>query len=824
MTDPTLPPEDLNQLVDRMTLEEQVSLLSGQDFWSVNPIERLGVGTLRVTDGPNGARGAGNGGSIMEGIPAACFPCGIALGATWDVDLIGEIGAALAQEVKTKAAHALLAPTVNIHRSVTNGRNFECFSEDPELTAALAVSYIKGLQNEGVAATIKHFVGNESEVERTTMNSQISERALREVYLRPFEDAVKIAGTWGVMTSYNRLNGPFASENDWLLEGVLRGDWGYDGLVMSDWYGSHSTAATVNAGLDLEMPGPTRDRGKKLIMAVESGEVSRETIRSRVLNILTFMKRTGALNDDGTAAEASDNNPAHQALIRRAGAAGTVLLKNENQLLPLHPSIKKIAVIGPNAKTARIMGGGSAMLNAHYAVSPHEAIVDKFGEDGIVYAKGCDNHRFEPLWTGDLEAEFFDNQKLAGEPVHKERLSEAEVLWAPPIADGKVNPRRFSVRLTGTFTPEQTDTYRFGVNTVGYTKLFVDGELVVDAHTDWKKGRTFFEEGCDPVIGTLSLEAGKAYTITIEFISNEASTLVYAAFRVGIAARMKDKDIVDAALAANESDVALVFVGRSGEWDTEGSDLESIRLPGRQDELITAVATANPRTIIVLQTGGPVEMPWDTDVRAILQAWYPGQEAGNAIADVLFGDVEPQGRLPQTFPMHWEENPTWSKDPAVYPGKDGTVRYDEGVFVGYRHYLEHDLKPLFPFGHGLGYTEFTLSEMVVTPKADGASVSIVLTNVGLRKGSTVIQLYVRDIEASVNRPKRELKAFRKVTLAPDEKQQITFDLGARDFAFFDETEGLWRVEAGAFQIDIGFSVTDIHQTGTVSMPGLTIPV
>ncbi|MDF2984081.1 MAG: Beta-glucosidase, partial [Devosia sp.] len=333
----------IEELVDRMTLEEQVSLLSGEDFWSLPAIDRLGVGKLRVTDGPNGARG---GGSLIGGVKSAAFPVGIALGASWNVRLLTEVGTALAEEVKSKGAHVSLAPTVNLHRSVSNGRNFECYSEDPILTASLAVGYIEGLQGQGVSATIKHFAGNESEID---------ERALRELYLVPFEWAVKRAGAWGIMSSYNKLNGTFTSENPWLLDQVLRKEWHYDGVVMSDWFGSHSTAPTVNAGLDLEMPGPPRDRGEKLVAAVEAGEVSRETLRARVLDVLRLMERTGALDDHSEWVERADDRAEHRALIRRAGAEGAVLLKNLGELLPLSGS-GKIAVIGPNAKVAQIMG------------------------------------------------------------------------------------------------------------------------------------------------------------------------------------------------------------------------------------------------------------------------------------------------------------------------------------------------------------------------------------------------------------------------------------------------------------------------------------
>ena len=636
-----------------MSLEEQVALLSGEDIWSLPAIPRLGIGKLRVTDGPNGARG---GGSLVGGVKSAAFPVGIAIGATWDPALARDIGAAIAEEVKSKGAHVSLAPTVNIHRSVTNGRNFECYSEDPELAAALTVGYIEGLQSKGVAATIKHFAGNESEIERTTINSQIDERSLREIYLRPFEDAVKKAGTWAVMSSYNKLNGTYAAENRWLLTEVLREGWGFDGVVMSDWFGSRSTAPTVNAGLDLEMPGPTRDRGEKLIAAVEAGEVSHDAIRTCALNVLRLMERTGALHDQNPHEEKAEDRPAHRALIRRAGAAATVLLKNDG-LLPLVEPGGTLAVIGPNAKVAQIMGGGSAQLNPHYMISPWDGLAARLGENRLTYAPGCDNHRWEPLWRGEIKAEFFAGRGFSGDPVHVETMSEAEAFWFEPVAECRVDPTDFSVRMSGTFVPAADGVHRCGIHSAGLSRLYVDGALVANAWDDWHRGRTFFEEGCDDVVGEVDLKAGQTYDVVIEFAAQVGVSLHFAALRAGIGRPLGDADIAAAGDAAAAAETALVFVGRSAQWDTEGSDLENITLPGRQDELVEAVVAANPQTVVVLQTGGPVEMPWVDRVPAILQSWYPGQEAGNAVADVLFGDVEPGGRLPQSFPRRWADKP-----------------------------------------------------------------------------------------------------------------------------------------------------------------------
>jgi beta-glucosidase len=807
----------IEELLIEMSLAEQVSLLSGKDFWSTPAVPRLGIGALRVTDGPNGARG---GGSLIGGVKSAAFPVGIALGATWNVALVGEIGAALADEVKSKGAHMLLAPTVNIHRSVTNGRNFECYSEDPILTAELAAAYIVGLQSEGVGATIKHFVGNESEIERTSINSEVDERTLRELYLIPFEVAVKKAKTWGVMSSYNKLNGTFTSENEWLLTTVLRKEWGYDGVVMSDWFGSHSTAETVNAGLDLEMPGPSRDRGQKLIEAVKSGKVAAGKVGERALNILRLLERVGALDDLSEGEEHAHDRPGHRALIRRAGAEGAVLLKN-NGILPLDKSkAKKIAVIGPNAKTAQIMGGGSAQLNPHYRVSPFEGLSNALGgADRLVYAQGCTNHRFEPLLVDKFKVEYFDSPDLLGKPAFTTTQDSAEAFMFGAVAEGKVNPAKYSARLTGHFTPAITGEYRVGVISAGLSRVYVDGKLVADAWRQWKAGRTFFEEGCDEVVGTILLDAGRAHQVTVEFGTRPAKTLAFAAFRAGIGLPTSDADIAAAVAAAREAETALLFVGRSGEWDTEGSDLGDITLPGRQDELIAAVAAANPNTVVVLQTGGPVEMPWLDQVAAVIEAWYPGQEAGNAIADVMFGDAEPGGRLPQSFPVKWTDNPTRSQDPEVYPGKDGKVRYEEGVFVGYRHYDKTGIVPLFPFGFGLSYTQFALSDLTIDTsqfETDGAlQLSLTVANTGARSGSTVVQVYVGDDEASLPRPARELKAFAKVALGAGESRRVTLDLEARAFAFYAPNAKHWLVEAGRFSLQVGTSASDIALAGHV---------
>lgn len=809
--------QSIEQLVDAMTLDEQVKLLSGQDFWSVAPNIRLGIGTFRVTDGPNGARG---GGSLIGGVKSAAFPVGIAIGASWNPVLAREIGAALADEVKSKGAHASLAPTVNIHRTVTNGRNFECYSEDPLLTGTLAAAYIRGLQENGISATIKHFAGNESEIKRTTNSSQIDERTMREIYLVPFEVAVKQGGTWGIMSSYNKINGTYAAENHWLLTEVLRCEWGYDGVVMSDWFGSRSTEPTVNAGLDLEMPGPTRDRGAKLIAAVEKGTVTRETVRERALNMLRLIERTGAISDFHDHKEEANDRPEHRALIRRAGAEGTVLLKNSG-ILPLDKKAgQTVAVIGPNAKSAQIMGGGSAQLNPHYAVSPWDGLAAALGGDSLLsFAPGAANNRFEPLLTGPFTADYFASRDLSGPVVHSETIHNLQAFLIGPIGGGNVDPAAFSMRVRGTFTPEADGIHRVGFFATGPARLKIDGKTVADCWANWEAGQTFFEEGSNEIVGEVSLNAGHAHEVILEYSAKKSDNLTFTAFQAGIGKPLGAAEIAEAAAIAAKADVAILCVGRTGEWDTEGWDLPNITLPGLQNDLIEAVAKVNANTIVVLQTGGPVEMPWLEKVSAVVQAWYPGQEAGNAIADVLFGDAEPGGRLPQTFPVRFADNPSFSQDPEIYPGLDGKVRYEEGLFIGHKHYDKLGIAPLFPFGFGLSYTRFEWSHLRITPQGDDFLVEVDVTNTGSCAGSDVVQFYVEDKSPILPRPVREMKGFAKVHLAAGETATAHAVLTPRAFAVFDVTKQAWIARAGEFTVHAARHASDMVLSGTLSRSG-----
>ncbi len=805
---------DIEALLDAMTLEEQVSLLAGADFWTTVAIPRLGIPAIKVSDGPNGARG---GGSLVGGVKAASFPVGIALGASWNPALVEEIGGALAEEARSKGASVLLAPTINIQRSAVNGRNFECYSEDPCVTAELATAYVTGLQKGGVGATVKHFVGNESEIQRTTMSSDIGDRALREIYLPPFEAAVKTAGAFAVMSSYNRLNGTFTSEHKVLLGDLLKDEWGFSGIVMSDWFGSHSTAPTVEAGLDLEMPGPTRDRGDKLVTAVQAGEVAAEKVREAARRVLKLIERVGGFDAHGIPPEQAIDKPAHRALIRRAGAEAIVLLKNDG-ILPLDLNGRTIAAIGPNAEAAQIMGGGSAQLNPHYAVSPADGLRVLTSENQLRTTPGVTANRLMPLIAGPFEVDVYGRPDFTGPVVEHQSHPLGEVMWFNEVAPG-VADADFSLRATTRFTPSETAEHVFGLVSVGPSRLIVDGRTVVDLRDDWSPGDNYFECGNREARGAIALEAGRAVDVVVEYRFVQAIALNLKAIRVGVAVPLGDKAFADAVELARASDVAVVYAGRSGEWDTEGNDLPGIDLPGRQDELIAAVASANANTVVVLQTGGPVAMSWLDKVRAVIEAWYPGQEAGNAIADVLTGAAEPGGRLAQTFPRHIKDTPVETGDPLTYPGQDGHVVYREGVFVGYRHYERAGIEPLFPFGHGLSYTRFDWEAATVDrPSFDGegnVTVRVRVTNCGERSGSEVVQLYVAPAASRTDRPVKELRAFAKLHLAPGETAIATMALPARAFSYFDTERNAFVSDKGRYRLIAASS--SANQRGSVDI-------
>ncbi len=811
---------DTEDLLRQMTLPEKVSLLAGADMWHTAPVDRLGIPAIKVTDGPNGARGTG----FFDGTKTACFPVGIALAATWNVDMVERIGQALGQEATDKGAKLLLAPTVNIHRSPLNGRNFECYSEDPYLSSRMASAYIRGLQSRGVGATLKHFVCNDSEYQRHSISSEVGERALHEIYLAPFQATIKEARPWAVMASYNKVNGIFASEQPATLTDILRNDWGFDGIVMSDWFGTQSTAASVKAGLDLEMPGPAQWRGEKLLQAVLHGDVDEATIDASVRRVLHLLAQAGAFEHPNEEPEQAIDRPEHRVVARQAAAESVVLLKNEGQVLPLQPeTLSSLAIIGPNAKAARIMAGGSAQVNPHYAITPFDAVVSRAGEGvRIGYELGCTNHKRMPLLDMDkftaagneaehgLTFEYFNSADLSGEVVWTTVAKSSHAFWVGTLP-APVDPQQFSVRATGRFTPAETGVYSFGLASAGLSRLLFDGHELIDNWSHQQPGDTFFGRGSTEVVSTVHLIAGQTYALTLEFSQSIAQI---GGVRLGCLPPLPADSVERAATLAAASDVALVFAGLTEEWESEGFDRPDLELVGAQRELIERVAAANSRTVVILNAGAPISMPWLHQVAGVVLAWYPGQECGHALADILFGDVNPSGKLPQTFPARLEDNPAYIN----YPGENGQVHYGEGIFVGYRYYEKKKITPLFPFGFGLSYTTFSYDGLRLSAEEIGPDdtlhVSVDVINTGSRAGQEVVQLYIRDKASSVQRPEKELKAFAKVPLGVGERRTVTLSLTRESLTYYDTLTHSWVAEPGEFQVLVGSSSHDIALAGT----------
>jgi beta-glucosidase len=760
-----------------LTLEQKVAMCAGEDLWHTTGVRDAGVPRIKVTDGPSGARGA-----RLYGTTSASFPCGTAFAATWNTGLMREVGAALADEARTKGAHVLLGPTVNIHRTPLAGRNFECYSEDPFLTARIAVAFIVGLQSKGVAACVKHFACNDQEHERMSISAAVDARTLREIYLPPFEAAVREAHAWCVMAAYNRFNETYCAENAELIA-ILKEEWGFDGVLMSDWWGTKSTAASANAGLDLEMPGPPSYFGEALRTAVRNGEVGEDTIDDKVRRLSLLAERTGASLDQP--AEQSVDDPARRALARRTAGESIVLLRNEDAILPLDPSAT-IAVIGPNAAVAQVQGGGSAQVNPHYEVSPLDGI--RARAPHAVHEQGCVIAKAIPAVRIPLTLELTD----AGGASLTEMAARGYFRWI-----GRPHPSfergAFDITITGTLKADAGGQWTFGLTSAGLSKLYVDDALVIDNWTSQTPGTAFFGLGSSEVTASLPLRAGQRCALRVEF----RSTGPISGLVIGCLPPVPDDLLERAVAAAAQADAAVVVVGTTPEWESEGFDHESFSLPGAQDELVERIAAVQPRTVVVVNTGSPYAMPWASRVPAIVQTWFGGQEYGNAVADVLFGDVNPSGKLPATFPVRIE-------DVTVnYPGVDGVVAYEEGIFVGYRSYDARGVEPRFCFGHGLSYTTFAYGDA----RVDGLCVEIEVTNIGSRAGAEVVQLYVRDLECSVPRPPKELKGFAKVVLEPGETRTVRFTLDERALSFYDDG---WTSEPGEFEVLIGSSSRDIR--------------
>ncbi|KAH8102834.1 putative beta-glucosidase from glycoside hydrolase family GH3 [Cristinia sonorae] len=822
-------------LVAQLTTEEKISLLGAPNWWNTNAIPRLGIPSVRMSDGPNGVRGS----SHFVSTPAQCLPCATSLASTFDADLVHEAGQFLADEAKIKSSVVLLAPTCNIQRNPAGGRAFESFSEDPHLSGILAAAYVNGLQSNGVAATIKHFVGNDQEHERTAADSVMTERALREIYLYPFMLAQKLAQPRAYMTSYGRIGGIHIAENRRFLTDILRKEWGFDGIVMSDWFGTYSVDESINAGMDLEMPGPPRWRTPLLVThMLSSQKVLDSTLDERITNMLSFVQRQARRNPEvvyGDGEERTRDSPEIRSFARRLAADGMVLLKNENNLLPLKAGgkVKKVAIIGPNAKERVISGGGSAALKASYVVTPYEGLCSNAPE-GITfdYEVGCYAHKYLPTLENSLttadgkrgwSCKFYNHDKngnITGSSIAGFVLTDTRVKLNDFLPAGLTST--WTIKLEGKLEVDKTAEYELGLTVAGRAKLFVNGKLTIDNWTRQQPGEFFYGQGTVEEKASILLEAGKPVDVLVEYTNTKppegpeadrSQPALMRGVRLGGCEKIDpDRALEDAVKLAESVDAVIIVAGLTPEWESEGFDRPTLDMPGRTNELIARIAKANPNTVVCVQAGSAVSMPWVNDVHAIVQAWYSGNEAGNALADVLYGNVNPSGRLPLTLPVREQDTPAYLSTRS----ENGKIHYREDLFVGYKWYQARDIKPLFSFGHGLSYTTFTFSNLTISQSAEGEVIATVdVKNVGPVAGSEIVQLYVTIPDHGHTTPKLQLRGFSKVkALLPGSSQTATITLDKYAMSYYDERREAWYVNAGKYEVLVGQSSDNILLRGT----------
>ena len=806
---------NIDQIIKTLTLDEKVSLLSGFNSWYTNKIEKKNIPSIKMSDGPNGVRGDSN-----SGKSSACFPCAISIGSTWDLSLIKDIGIALGEEAQAKDVDVLLGPTINIHRHPLGGRHFESFSEDPFLTGKIATNYVQGVQSKNVAACLKHFVGNDTEYERHSISSNIDAQTLREIYLLPFEMGIKEGNAKVVMSAYNKLNNIFCSSHQDLLIKILKEEWGFDGYVVSDWGAALETIENANGGLDLEMPGPSNVWGKALIDAVEASEVSEKLIDDKVKRILTVAEFSNRFQKPQIKAEQAIDQPKHRLLLRKAAADGMVLLKNEGSL-PLKKNIKKLAVIGPNALEAQIIGGGSASLRPHYQIHPLEAVQERLGhETEILYSKGCHTHKYLPKINEELMeekdgflVEYFDGNQFDKNLILEERLTGSKFWVFEGFAKDVISKEErpdISVRFSCTYKPDISGLHEFEIFGIGKCRLLIDGNELIDNWTSMDPGEAFFTFGSASKKGVTNLQKGEAYKIEVQYKFEGSFPAVY------IGCQAPDEvDIFQEALeTASHADEVILIVGTNSDWETEGNDRAEFNLPANQNKLIEAILEANQNTVVVINTGSPIHMPWEKKAKAIIQTWFAGQEFGNALVDILLGEVNPSGKLPTTFPVKIEDTPAYKN----YPGKNLQMNYDEKLLVGHRWYESNSIKPLFCFGHGLSFTSFNYQNLEVTTGSDFVVMcKFEIQNTGDISGLEIAQCYVGFASPLPGEPYKTLQGFVKEEIGANELKKVEIKLGPRNFSFWSVETNTWQIREGSYQILIGSSSENILLQANINL-------
>ncbi|QHY95335.1 Thermostable beta-glucosidase B [Streptomyces sp. S4.7] len=803
----------------KLELDDKARLLAGQDNWSLPALPEIGLASLVMSDGPIGVRGV----RWTADDPSVALPSPTALAATWDPELARRAGRLLAQEARRKGVHVLLAPTVNLHRSPLGGRHFEAYSEDPYLTGEIGTGYVLGVQDGGVGTTVKHFVANDAETDRFTVDNIVAPRPLRELYLAPFEAIVKNAHPWGIMAAYNQVNGYSMTEHRYLQNEVLRGEWGFDGYIVSDWLAARSTTGALLGGLDVAMPGPKTVYGQALAAAVRAGDVEESLVDDAVRNVLRLAARVGVL-DNAPAVVAASTLPAPvdgDALAREVARRSFVLVRNEvrdgHPALPLDPArTRTVALSGAAARDARILGGGSATVFPPHVVAPLDGLTAALPDGALSYRVGAD-----PSDQLGVAAQGFDLRAVCraadGRELGTTDIPSGMVQWVgADLPDGVRYDELHTVELTGTFTPRESGDHTFGTRGIGPLVLTVGGEKVWEGEERLGDSsdpfNAFFGERLERAQVTLTEGESVDVSLRLTVPRLPGAPMDAVAFSLlHLGPRRDPEDLIaEAVEAARTADTAVVVVATTSAVESEGFDRTSLELPGHQNALVAAVAAVNPNTVVVVNTGSPVELPWRDDVAAVLLSWFPGQEGGAALADVLTGAEEPGGRLTTTWPVALADVPVHDTTPA-----DGELHYTEGVFIGYRAWERAGTAPAYPFGHGLGYTDWEYE----TLRATTGNVTVRLRNTGSRPGRETVQIYLAPAPATAprtpERPRRWLAGFASVEAGPGESVEMSVPLRERAYQIWDERENAWTAVPGTYEIQAGRSLTDTRLTATV---------
>jgi beta-glucosidase len=805
----------IDALMEQMTLEEKVSLCHAGSKFAVAAIPRLGIPEFWMSDGPHGVRHEICRDSWdpvdTEEDRSTYLPTGIALAATWNPELARRFGTVLGAEARHRGKDIILGPGINIARTPLCGRNFEYFGEDPCLIAELAVPVIQGIQGQQVAACVKHFAANNQELNRHAVDAQMDERTLREIYLPGFEAAVKTAQCMTVMGAYNKFRGQHCCHNEHLVNGILKGEWRYDGCYISDWAGVKDTLEAAKFGCDLEMgTSDSYDEfflGRPFLEALQRGELDEALLDDKVRRNLRAMFRAGVFDPDRSAGER--NTARHHRAALEIAREAIVLLKNEGDVLPLERNaLRRLVVIGDNAITRHAPGGHSSGVKALYEVTPLDGLRDRLGDSVEIQffqgypAPSGDFETIDPQYlsvadegagTHGWKASYWQKRYFSGEVIRRPEVA-VDFEWKDTAPFPGSEPGQFSATWETVLTAPETGSYEFVLIGTDQACLLIDDIVVLHR----------FEGGAKVTGKSLDLVAGSTYRLRVELWPSRSDLRVKLGW-IPPWARHAEQDDQELLKAARSADAVLFFGGLSHQYDLEGTDRRDMALHEGQNELIEKISGLNARTAVVLVSGSPVEMPWAERVPAIVQMWYAGMEGGHAIADVLLGEVNPSGKLPITFPKALGDSPAHALDDYA----PDVCLYKEGVFVGYRWFDAKGIEPLFPFGHGLSYTCFELSDLKLESVGTGVSVSLTVTNTGERAGAEVVQVYVGQRSCSVERPVRELKAFAKVDLHPSESRRVGLDLSRRAFAFWSvETNG-WKVEPGEFAIEVGASSRQI---------------